>query len=178
VSILVEVVSGAIVNGGGVAEVGNGVVAIQANGVDESVTFLSGGTGGLELADTASNPDAYGGTVSGFGQNTHQYIDLTGVASGASVILGYSASTSSSGVLTVSSGGTAVATIDMSGQYTTANFHVTSGIGGTVKIYDPSSPAMRRRLLPPTPAPRSARPIPAKSSSTRSGLSRAQSRAS
>jgi hypothetical protein len=33
-----------------------------------------------------------------------------------------------------------VAEIDFAGQYVTSNFHVTSGIGGTVKITDPAVP--------------------------------------
>jgi hypothetical protein len=40
-------------------------------------------------------------------------------------------------VLTVSSGGTVVASINFSGSYTTSSFHLTSGTGGTVEIFDP-----------------------------------------
>jgi hypothetical protein len=78
-----------------------------------------------------------GGTVSGFGQNVHQFIDLTSVsfASGA-VSARYSSSTASSGVLSVTSGGTAnvVAAIDLIGHYVTSNFHIIAGPGGTVEI--------------------------------------------
>jgi hypothetical protein len=129
---LIDIANGATV-AGGVAEVGNGIVDIQASGNDENVAFQSGGSGGLELADAT----AYGGTVSGFGQNVHQYIDLTSVKSNASVSLSYSSSTSSSGVLMVSSGSVAVADIAMSGTFTTASFHLGAGVGGSVKIIDP-----------------------------------------
>ena len=113
------------------------IVDIQANGDNQNVSFLRGGSGGLELNDTASNPAAFGGTVAGFGQNTAQFIDLTAVASGGGVSLSYTSKTSSSGVLTVSSGGTVVASINFSGSYTTSSFHLTSGAGGTVEIFDP-----------------------------------------
>jgi autotransporter passenger strand-loop-strand repeat protein len=134
---LIDLASSAVVSGGGIAEVGNGIVDIQAAADNENVIFLSGGTGGLELSDTGINPSAFGGTVIGFGQNTTQFIDLTAVTSGAGVSLSYSSNSSSSGVLTVTSGGSAVATINFSGSYTSGSFHLTSGAGGTVKIFDP-----------------------------------------
>jgi hypothetical protein len=134
---LVDIANGTIVNGGGIAEVGNGTVDIQTTADGENVSFLSGGSGVLELDETAADPAAYGGTISGFGQNTHQYIDLTTITSGANVRLSYSSNTAGSGVLTVTSGGSRVAEINMSGHYTTANFHLVSGPGGTVEIYDP-----------------------------------------
>ena len=42
-----------------------------------------------------------------------------------------------SGTLTVSSGGQVVASIEFAGTYSAGNFHISSGIGGTVKITDP-----------------------------------------
>jgi len=39
-------------------------------------------------------------------------------------------------VLTVVSGGTS-ASIHLSGHYTSANFHITAGVGGSVEIVDP-----------------------------------------
>ena len=69
---------------------------------------------------------------------------MTGVTSDGTVSLSYSSTTSSSGVLTVSSGGSVVADINMFGSYTTSSFHVASGSGGTVEIlgegdHDPDS---------------------------------------
>jgi hypothetical protein len=134
---LVDIASGAVVNGGGIAEVGNGIVDIQANGDNQNVSFLSRGSGRLELNDTASNPSAFGGRIVGFGRNMAQFIDLTAVASAGGVSLSYTSNTSSSGVLTVSSGGSVVASINFSGSYTTSSFHITSGSRGTVEIFDP-----------------------------------------
>jgi hypothetical protein len=45
-----------------------------------------------------------------------------------------------SGTLFVSSGGHLVAAIKFVGAYSAGNFHITSGIGGTVKIIDPTVP--------------------------------------
>ena len=79
--------------------------------------------------------------MSGFGGVNHanhaQFIDLLGVVfSAGQITLGYNSS-GGSGALTVSSGGQAVACITLIGNYSAANFHVTSGIGGSVKITDP-----------------------------------------
>jgi hypothetical protein len=62
-------VSGATV-GNGTAEVGNGIVNIQAVGDNQDVIFRKHARGGLDLADTAADPTAFGGTVSGFGTST------------------------------------------------------------------------------------------------------------
>ena len=51
---LIEIASGAVVNGG-VALIGNGVVDI-AGSSGESVRFLSNGNGGLKIADAAATP--------------------------------------------------------------------------------------------------------------------------
>jgi hypothetical protein len=71
----------------------------------------------------------------------HQFIDLTAIGSGGSGVVSasYSSSTASSGVLTVTSGGSAnvVAVIDFIGHYLTSNFHITSGASGSVEIFDP-----------------------------------------
>ena len=73
---LVEIASGAVVNGG-IAEVGNGIVEIKS-GSNESVDFLANGSGGLQLDGTGA---AYTGKVTGFGgtsgANVAQYIDFS-----------------------------------------------------------------------------------------------------
>ena len=48
--------------------------------------------------------------------------------------------TFSAGVLRVSSGTTVVAAIHLAGAYVTSNFHIGSGIGGSVAITDPAVP--------------------------------------
>jgi hypothetical protein len=132
----IDIVSGATVSGGGIAEIGNGILNIQAAGDNQNVVFGKHAHGGLELADTAANPTAFGGTISGFatGHEHEQFIDLPGVASNSTVSLSYSSNSSSSGVLTVTSGGSVVATINMSGSYTTSSFQLASGSGGTLEI--------------------------------------------
>ncbi len=83
--------------------------------------------------------------MSGFGgvggSNSVQFIDLVSVTYSAGIVSeSYSSSTSSSGVLTVTSGGTTVAKINLVGSgYTTASFQLNagSGGGGTI-ITDPS----------------------------------------
>jgi autotransporter passenger strand-loop-strand repeat protein len=130
----IDIVSGATVSGNGTAEIGNGIVNIQAVGDNQDVIFWKHAHGGLDLPDTAADPTAFGGTVSGFRTEEKQFIDLTGVTSDGTVSLSYSSTTSSSGVLTVSSGGSAVADINMFGSYTTSSFHLASGSGGTVEI--------------------------------------------
>jgi hypothetical protein len=137
---LVEILSGAVATGAGIAKVGNGAVDIAASGFAEDLVFLAGGSGRLQIADKAGNTSAFAGHVSGFGQNVHQFIDLTAVAfSSGAVSASYSSSTANSGVLTVTSGGSAnvVAVIDFIGHYVTSNFHITSGAVGTVEIFDP-----------------------------------------
>ena len=85
---LVEIASGAVVNGG-VARVGDGVVDI-AGSSGESVKFLSNGSGGLEIADTQGHTSAFSGRVSGFGGSGHsnqaQFIDLISVTSAPGAI--------------------------------------------------------------------------------------------
>ena len=54
---LVEIASGAVVNGG-VALIGDGIVDI-AGSSSESVKFLSDGSGGLQIADTVGHTSAF-----------------------------------------------------------------------------------------------------------------------
>ena len=129
---LIDIVGGAIVTGGGIARIGNGIIDIESAGDNQNVVFQSGGSGGLEIGVLGSG---YTGTVSGFGQNTHQFIDFTAIGS-ASATFSYTSTSAKSGVLTVVSGGTSAST-HLSGHYTSANFHITAGVGGSVEIVDP-----------------------------------------
>src|SRR4029077_1348136 len=72
---LIDIVGGAIVTGGGIARIGNGIIDIESAGDNQNVVFQSGG---LEIGVLGS---AYTGTVSGFGQNTHKFIDFTAIGS-------------------------------------------------------------------------------------------------
>ena len=80
---------------------------------------------------------AYTGKVSGFGSNSSQFIDFTHINS-AGAIVSYTSSTSSSGLLKVTSGGHTLASINMVGHYTTANFHPGNDGSGHLEITDPS----------------------------------------
>jgi hypothetical protein len=141
---LIEIVSGAVVNGG-IAQIGNGIVEI-AGSSGENVQFLSTGSGGLKIADTAGHTSAFSGRVSGFGGSGHlnpkQFIDLVSVMSTGVITSSYVSANAAntSGTLFISSGGTMVAAIKMVGSYSVGEFHITSGAGGTVAITDPTVP--------------------------------------
>ena len=136
---LMEIVNSAVVNGGKV-EVGNGIVDVLSGGT-ANVAFLSSDSGGLEIADTNVSSSTFTGTITGFGGVNHtnhkQFIDLVSVTSAPGQITSSYVSSGGSGTLTVSSGGQLMASIEMIGTYTSASFHITSGISGTVKITDP-----------------------------------------
>jgi hypothetical protein len=133
---LVEIASGAVVNGG-VALVGDGIVDIAGS--------LSNGSGGLEIADTIGHTSAYSGRVSGFGgsghSNTAQFIDLVSVTSAGLITSSYvSAIGNTSGTLFISTGGTLTvsdgrhaASIALLGTYMAGSFVATAdGYGGTL----------------------------------------------
>ena len=87
---------------GGVSEIADGVVEIQ-KASSENVSFLSYGTGGLQL----DNASAYTGKISGFGGSAHsnhkQFIDLSAVPYSAGVVSESYSGNATSGVLTVTS---------------------------------------------------------------------------
>jgi hypothetical protein len=64
-------------------------------------------------------------------------IDFVNIAS-AGTIVKYTAKTANSGVLTVSSGGHAVASVNLVGHYTTADFHPGNDGTGHLEITDPA----------------------------------------
>ncbi len=122
-----------VVNGGS-AEVGNGIVDIKASS-SENVSFRSGGSGGLQLDHALAG--AYSGKVSGFGEDTKQFIDLTQINSPGATLSYKSANPSNtSGTLTVKNGATS-ATISMIGTYTLASFKLGHDASGHVEITDP-----------------------------------------
>jgi autotransporter passenger strand-loop-strand repeat protein len=130
---LIDIAGGATVTGGGIAKIANGIFEIEQPGDNQNVVFQSGGTGGFAIGVLGS---AYTGVVSGFGQNVHQFIDFTAIGA-VSATLSYTSTSSNSGVLTVTSGGTTSASIHLSGHYTQASFKIGAGIGGSVEITDP-----------------------------------------
>jgi hypothetical protein len=139
---VLEITDTAVVGGGGVVEIDNGLVRFQDTGNDETVDFLSGGSGGVQIDDDHSNVFAYIGTISGFGDAGHvnhaQYIDLRSVTFTSS---GAFADDFVGNTLIVSSGGLIVAEINLAGSYSAADFRIMSGAGGTVEITDPTVPS-------------------------------------
>jgi hypothetical protein len=143
----IEILNGATINGGGNVQMGDGVVDIESQADTENVVFVAGGTGGLEIDDSnflIFPTQGFGGTISGFDQNIHQFIDLTAVTSDSTVSAIYTSTGANSGVLTVTSGllglplvNVTVTQISFAGQYTTSSFKISSGPGGTVEITDP-----------------------------------------
>jgi hypothetical protein len=120
---------------GGVTKIDNGTALVYGG---EAVVFQSGGTGDLELINDAGAPSFYSGTITGFGQNIHQSIDLVNVASGADVSASYTSNThNTGGVLTITSGATVVADITLSGHYTSKSFKLEADISGKIEIVDP-----------------------------------------
>jgi hypothetical protein len=122
------------------AVTGTGLATISSSGQVEfaaassnGVKFAAGSTGELVLDDSKQ----YKGTISGFGANTTQAIDLADIAF-ASVTKSYApASPNTAGTLTIKDGLGDVAHIKFSGTYTLANFKLfDDGNGGTL-IKDP-----------------------------------------
>lgn len=153
----VAIASGVSVSGAAVQIGTLGAVVMSGDGTT-NVTFLSGAvSGGLYLADTATDSGGYSGTVSGFGgsngTDTTQFIDLTSVTySGGEVSASYTANgahPTSGGVLTVVSSGVTVADINLAGNYTHATFDVVSGANDTVAITDPSGAALGGGTITP-----------------------------
>ena len=129
-----ELVFAGIANGGTTQIIDGGTVRIE-RASNENVTFRSGDTGGAVIFDA---PGSYTGKVSGFNSNG-MFFDLISVGSaGASLVYTPNAShPTSSGVLTVNSGGKAVAKINMVGDYTTPDFNPANDGTGHLIIFDP-----------------------------------------
>jgi hypothetical protein len=121
-----NLVAAGIVTGGKATITGAGVLEFDAAS-SAATTFAVGSTGQLILYDAAQ----YTGTVSGFGKNTTQSIDLPNVQY-ATVSKTYS-----SGTLTVKDTSGDIAKIKFSGSYTLGSFTLSpDGNDGTV-ITDP-----------------------------------------
>ena len=102
------------------------------------VSFLSGGSGGLQLDGTGS---AYSGKISGFGGSGHsnhnQSIDFTAIsAAGASFTYTSGNTSNTSGTLSVTDG-THSATVVLVGSYSSGNFVSGSDSSGHLLITDP-----------------------------------------
>ena len=121
-----DLVAAGAVSGGRAAIYGPGVIEFGAAS-SVATTFALGSTGELILDDAAQ----YTGTVSGFGKNITQSIDLSNVQ------FATASKTYSSGTLTVKDTAGDIAHIKLSGSYTLASFTLSNdGNGGTL-INDP-----------------------------------------
>ena len=132
-----------IANGGYLVAAGvvtGGTATIESTGALEfeiassaTTKFAAGSTGELILDDAGQ----YSGTVSGFGTNTTQSIDLVGIQFASATKSYMPASPNTSGTLTVKDTSGDIAHIKFSGSYTLAKFDLTDdGNGGTL-ITDP-----------------------------------------
>ena len=132
------------VTGTGVIKIGSGAADFTSTTatLSEDVTF-TGTTGVLELA----NSQHFTGTISGFSKTGTTSLDLADIAFTAGTTKASYSGTTTSGVLTVTSG-SEVASITLEGNYTTSTFTVSSdGRGGTT-VVDPTKAQVQA-----TPAP-------------------------
>jgi VCBS repeat-containing protein len=113
------------VNGSGSARIsGNGSLEI-GGAFNERIMFDDSASGTLKL----DHPDAFSGVLTGFGG--HDVLDLSGIL-GASASLSYVENAQGSGgVLSVTDGAHS-AKIAFSGQFSTADFHITADDHGSV----------------------------------------------
>ncbi|HXU99048.1 MAG TPA: hypothetical protein VG166_00940, partial [Caulobacteraceae bacterium] len=126
------------VSGTGAAHIKAGVLDI-AGGFAETVTFVSGATGTLELTDFKG----FTGHVKGLSLTGANAIDLAGFTlAGAKAT--YSGTTAA-GVLTVTNG-TQTARINLTGDYTAATFTVASDGHGGVLVKDPPIAALTQAM--------------------------------
>jgi hypothetical protein len=120
---------GSTVSGTAIGLFGVGASAFSG-GITNSGKILSRTGAGIVVSAVADQ-----GSFTGSHHNSSQFIDLINVTSAANV-----SATFSAGVLRVSSGTTVVAAIHLAGAYVTSNFHIGSGISGSVAITDPAAP--------------------------------------
>lgn len=120
-------ITGVLLSGGSALAIpvfAGGVAKIRSGGLASGATFGNAGAGVVFAGGTDLDATILkGGNVT---------VSAGGFDSGAKVSSGGKLT------LTVSSGGTEVAEIHLIGNYSSGNFHITSGISGSVKITDPA----------------------------------------
>jgi hypothetical protein len=139
------------VTGAGTAEVENAGTLILKGAFNENVTFATGSTGALELADSKGYTT---GAITGFSKTGTNALDLLDIPFVSGTTTATYSGTTTSGVLTVKDGAN-VATIHLEGNYTTSTFTVSAGPGGVgTKVVDPggtSTPPHAAAPLSPHP---------------------------
>jgi hypothetical protein len=124
------------VTGAGTAEVENAGTLILKGAFNENVTFATGSTGALELADSKGYTT---GAITGFSKTGTNALDLLDIPFVSGTTTATYSGTATSGVLTVKDGAN-VATIHLTGNYTTSTFTVSASSAGGTKVVDPALP--------------------------------------
>jgi hypothetical protein len=125
------------VTGTGTAELENAGTLILKGAFNQNVTFATGSTGALELADSKGYTT---GAITGFSKTGTNALDLLDIPFVSGTTTATYSGTATSGVLTVKDGAN-VATIHLTGNYTTSTFTVSAGPGGVgTKVVDPAQP--------------------------------------
>jgi len=136
-------VNGAV-TGNGTATISGSSTLEFAAASDANTTFAAGTTGTLKL-DQAEN---FTGSISGFGAG--DALDLTDIASGANLTVGYTANAAGTGGTLSISDGTHSASIALLGQFASAGFQVGSDAGsGTMVTYTPPDQGTGSLITPP-----------------------------
>jgi hypothetical protein len=138
------------VTGTGTAEIENAATLILKGAFNENVTFASSSTGVLELGDSKGYTT---GSITGFSKTGTNALDLLDIPFVSGTTTATYTGTTTSGVLTVKDGAN-VATIHLTGNYTTSTFTVSAGSAGGTKVVDPggaSAPPHAAAPLSPHP---------------------------
>jgi 20S proteasome alpha/beta subunit len=134
----------AAVTGNGTATISGSTMLEFAAASDANTSFAAGATGTLKL-DQAEN---FTGTISGFGAG--DALDLTDIASGANLTVGYTANADGSGGTLSVSDGMHTASIALLGQFAASGFQVGSDAGsGTMVTYTPPDQGSGSLITPP-----------------------------
>jgi hypothetical protein len=121
------------VTGAGTAELENAGTLIFKGAFNENVTFASTSTGALELGDSKGYTT---GAITGFSKTGTNALDLLDIPFVSGTTTATYTGTTTSGVLTVKDGAN-VATIHLTGNYTTSTFTVSASSAGGTKVVDP-----------------------------------------
>jgi hypothetical protein len=137
--------AGAVTGAGG-AEVEGAGTLILKGAFNETVTFATGSTGTLELGDSKGYTT---GSITGFSKTGTNSLDLLDIPFISGTTTATYSGTTTSGVLTVKDGAN-VATIHLTGNYTTSTFTVSASSAGGTKIVDPAT-VQSPHLIRPAP---------------------------
>jgi autotransporter-associated beta strand protein len=133
------------ITGAGQAEVDGAGTLILKGAFNENVTFASSSTGVLELGDSKGYTT---GAISGFSTTGTNSLDLLDIPFVSGTTTATYSGTTTSGVLTVKDGAN-VATIHLTGNYTTSTFAVSASSAGGTKVVDPAQPSAPPHVAAP-----------------------------